>query len=97
MFGFREVEAEEGCVVVEPPGPSLWRLLKERERSPWWLRILCARSCQVSTFAMNLFLDATFPLQPEGASKDGVAIEDPERRIVDVQSYGEAWWEASVL
>jgi hypothetical protein len=46
---------------------------------------------------MNLFLDATFPLQPEGASKDGVAIEDPERRIVNVQSYGEAWWEASVL
>jgi hypothetical protein len=97
MFGFREVEAEEGCVVAELPEPGLLRLLKEYERSPWWLRIFCARSYQVSTFAMNLFLDAPFPLWLEGASKDGVAIEDPERRIVDVESRGKAWWEASLI
>jgi hypothetical protein len=97
VFGFREVEAEEGCVVAELPGPGLWRLLKEYERSPWWLRILCARSYQVSAFALNLFLDAPFPLWLEGAFKDGVAIEDPERRIFDVQSYGEAWREASLI
>ena len=97
VFGFREVKAEEGCVVAELPEPGLLRLLKEYERSPWWLRILCARSRRVSTFAMNLFLDAPFPLRLEGASKDGIAIEDPERRIVDVRSHGEAWWEASLI
>ncbi len=62
VFGFRKVEAGEGCVVTELPEPGLLGLLKEYERSPWWLRIFCARSHQVSTFAMNLFLDAPFPL-----------------------------------
>jgi hypothetical protein len=97
VFGFRKVEAEEGCVVAELPEPGLLRLLKEYERSPWWLRIFCAKSYQVSTFALNLFLDAPFPLWLEGVSKDGVAVEDPERWIVDVQSHGKAWWEASLI
>jgi hypothetical protein len=97
VFGFREVETEEGCVVAELPKPNLSRLLKEYERSPWWLQILCARSYWVSTFAMNLFLVAPFPLRLEGASKDGVAIEDLGRRIVGVESYGKAWWKAYLI
>jgi hypothetical protein len=93
VFGFREVEAEEGCVVTELPGTSLLGLLKERERLPWWLWILCARSYLVSTFAMNLLLETPFSLSLEEASKDGIEIEDPERRrIVDVQLRGKAWW-----
>jgi hypothetical protein len=96
VFGFREVKAEEGCVVTELPRSSLSRLLKEYERSPWWLRILCARSYRVSTFAMNLFLDAPFPLRLEKASRDGVAIEGQRRRIVDIESRGDVWWHASL-
>jgi hypothetical protein len=96
VFGFREVEAEEGCIVAELPKPSLSGLLKEYERSPWWLRILCAKSYRVSTFAMNLFLDAPFPLWLEGASKDGITIEGLGRRIVDIESRGEVWWHASL-
>jgi hypothetical protein len=97
VFGFRKVEAEKGCAVAELPEPGLSRLLKEYRRSPWWLWILCARSYLVSTFAMNLFLDAPFPLQLEGVSRDGVAIEGLGRRIVDIELRGEAWWHASLI
>jgi hypothetical protein len=101
VFGFREVEAEKGCVVAELPKPGLLGLLKEYERSPWWLWILCGRNYQVSMFAMNLFLYAPFPLQLEGASKDGVAIENPERWIVEIvniqQPHGKTWWKTSLF
>jgi hypothetical protein len=100
VFGFREVAAEKGCVVVGLPEPRLLELLKEYERSPWWLWILCGRNYQVSMFAMNLFLYAPFPLRLEGASKDGVAIESPERRIVEIvnlwQPHGKTWWKTSL-
>jgi hypothetical protein len=101
VFGFREVEAEKGCVVVGLSEPRLLELLKEYERSPWWLWILCGRNYQVSMFAMNLFLYAQFPLRLEGASKDGVAIENPERWIVEIvniqQSHGKMWWKTSLF
>jgi hypothetical protein len=100
VFGFREVEAEKGCVVAGLPEPRLVELLKEYERSPWWLWIVCGRNYQVSMFAMNLFLYAPFPLRLEEASKDGVAIENPERRIVEIvniqQPHGKTWWKTSL-
>jgi hypothetical protein len=101
VFGFRKVEAEERCVVAELPGPRLLELLKEYERSPWWLWILCGRNYQVSMFAMNLFLYAPFPLRLGEASKDGVAIENPERWIVEIvnirQPHGKTWWKTSLF
>jgi hypothetical protein len=97
VFGFREVKAEEGCVVTELPEPGLLRLIKEFEQSPWWLRLFCPRSYLTPGFAVNLFLDAPFPLQCEKACKDGIAIEGLERGFIEVQSYGRARWEASLL
>jgi hypothetical protein len=98
VFGFRKVEAEEGCVVAELPEPALLRLMKEYEQSPWWLRLSCHRSHPVQGFAMSLFLEAPFPLQSEQAFKDGFMIEEQERqRFIEIQSRGGAWWEASLF
>lgn len=98
VFGFRKVEAEEGCVVAELPEPGLLRLMKEFERSPWWLRLSCHRSHPVQGFGMSLFLEVPFPLHNEQASKDGFMIEEQERqRFIEIQSHGNVWWEASLF
>jgi hypothetical protein len=101
VLGFRKVEAEEGCVVTvlaESDQLGLLQRMREYERSPWWLRLFCPRSYLVQGFAINLFLEAPFPIQCEEARKDGVAIEEQKRRrLIGIQAHGRAWWEASLL